>query len=868
MLNQPRLLGINTSSQTQKLQKMNTKSLKYILEWLLFCGALSSFAQTPFQRTGQVFQILADNNELQEFSVLPSANNTSGITLGPLPPGGFDAMGYRRTDNLLYGIGSANNHVYKVGQNADFQDLGAAGLFNTLFYLAGDVSADGRYLYSIGSNAAGTDVHLAKTDLESAALTTQFFTIAGSWHLSDIAYDPNSDILYGFDQLQLRMVTINPNSGAITPLQNISPGNSIQGLYFDAFGDLYGIGSTLSGIVGGYFRVDKSTGADTRLATGGLLVISDAASGPVSVELKSELNPGATLPCSDVLYKYTLVNSSETTFSGLEFLQRLPPGFQLKEVVQNSFGATVDTNSVAGHIRIQPFSLPPGLRVLLLKLSVGDVPKGKHNTQAVIKNLPALYGGVCRSNFEIEPGFEDTTTLVVNRFDEDSLFLRWLICQGSTLVLETTGYGNEVVWNTGSTATAIQVTQGGLYRFVAGNTCEQIVVSNDVTSTTCPFTIAMTHDFLPDSSFACNDLVFRFVIRNDSGEPRYNVAVNNVLPAGFSFVSVQDNPFGGASQVGLPSNEFSIQGMTLKVGIDTLKIRVHVGDVPPGTYKNRAILAGLPPVLGPIRLSDDPNTTLTDSSSLYIKGTFFDTLYLDAKVCEGQPLTLDGSPYGKSFQWDAGDQTPWFTVYQPGTYHVKLLDGCKPAHIFWSVTPGAGVEIGSAGPFLIHQGESVSLAPSVTNQGDSLQWLWSDPLQHTLSCLTCPAPFAMPLETAVYGLKVANEHCFDTAFFLVTVDEARRIYAPTAFSPNGDGENDTFYLQSPDDGQIMVLNIYDRWGNLVFSTDHGSLRGIDASWDGKFLDTPVSPGVYWWMANITFIDGAQHIFSGDVTVVR
>ncbi len=851
---------------------MKSKTSFQGVAWLFCLGSLAFlppvFGQTPFLRTGQVFQIRQNTNELEVFTVQPSYNSISYSTLGQLPPGGFDALGFRRSDNLLYGIAIANNHLFKVGQNADFLDLGIIGLQNNLYYLAGDITPDGRYLFSVGSDATGTDIHLAKTDLETAGFPTQIIPLSGTAHLADIAFDPSNGRLFGFDQGNARVVTINPDNGFAYALQNLEPENTIYGLYFDAFGDMYGVGHSLFGVVDALFKVNKTTGKETRLTTGALSTIADIASCPFSVELKSETDPGVNLPCTAITYTFSLANGSGETITGLEFLQSIPPGFHFSGVLQNTFGVLVDTMSVPGSLRMQNLTLTSGIRYLTVKLAVGDVPSGKYFTQAVVKNLPPQYGLTCLSDYTKQPGFEDSTVFLVNRFEADSLDFFWLICQGERLVLETTAYGDNIVWNNGAFDQNREVSQGGFYSFVAGSTCEEIVVNHEVTSTACPFTIEVMHLFRPDTSFACSDVLFRFILSNDSGEPRLNLSFADTLPVGFSFVDVVKNPFGGVLKPNLAGNIFCLQDMTLKEGVDTLDIRVHVGDVPPGRYKNRAVLMGLPTLMGPIRLSDNPLTSAIDSSVIQILGTLSDSLVLEETICANAEITLDAKDLGQSFRWENGSTAPRLVIQAPGTYQLTVFDGCEPVQVFWNVTPGLAINIAPIGPFQIHQGESAHWLTQVNNQGDSLDIRWTDPLVNSLSCLTCLDLQAMPLHSTVYGLRVANEVCFDTTDVIVEVDETRRIFAPNIFSPNDDGKNDTFFLQSPDFGQVRVLNIHDRWGNLVFQSRNTMIQDDANAWDGWHQNQPAPAGVYVWWASLEFVDGQRQIFTGDVTIVR
>ncbi len=65
-----------------------------------------------------------------------------------------------------------------------------------------------------------------------------------------------------------------------------------------------------------------------------------------------------------------------------------------------------------------------------------------------------------------------------------------------------------------------------------------------------------------------------------------------------------------------------------------------------------------------------------------------------------------------------------------------------------------------------------------------------------------------------------------------------RIYMPTAFSPNGDGLNDTFGPVGEGIEQMKLI-IYNRWGEVVFSS-----QDVASKWDGLHQGKPVPFGSY------------------------
>jgi gliding motility-associated-like protein len=482
--------------------------------------------------------------------------------------------------------------------------------------------------------------------------------------------------------------------------------------------------------------------------------------------------------------------------------------------------------------------------------------------------LPALYGLESRSDDPATAGFEDSTRLAVNRFDEGSLFYHWFLCHGETLLLDASQFGANLQWSTGATTPALPVTQGGGYNLQAGTACESVVVSHDVTSASCPFTVEVWHEFLPDTLFPCSELIFRFVIDNDSGEPRVGVALSDTLPAGFTALEMVRNPFGGQLSAALPTDRFVLENMTLPAGRDTLDLRVEVGDLPPGAYRSRARLYNLPVVMGPLRWSDDPATAATDSSAVVLRGSQVDSTFFQRAVCPGGEIVLDARALGENLRWDDGSTDPVRRVSQPGDYRLTVLDGCHPTDVWWEVAPGPAIAVSPSGPYFIHQGETVRLEPALLNAGDLLNLVWTDPEGQSLSCADCPDPLAGPLYDARYELRASNEVCSDSAAIEVFVDRSRRIYAPNAFSPNGDGLHEWFYLQSPDFGVIRSLAVAGRWGEVIFHSRSSQLNVESTGWDGRRQGRELPSGVYVWWAEVEFIDGEREVFKGDVTVVR
>lgn len=115
-------------------------------------------------------------------------------------------------------------------------------------------------------------------------------------------------------------------------------------------------------------------------------------------------------------------------------------------------------------------------------------------------------------------------------------------------------------------------------------------------------------------------------------------------------------------------------------------------------------------------------------------------------------------------------------------------------------------------------------------------------------------------------LVVWNElGCADTLLRYIPVEDAFLIHAPNSFTPNGDDLNETFQVLGNDlSRDEFNLDIFDRWGHVVFSTTSPEL-----GWDGKVNGTAAEVGVYVWRLKARSLQTLEkHILYGHVSLLR
>lgn len=213
---------------------------------------------------------------------------------------------------------------------------------------------------------------------------------------------------------------------------------------------------------------------------------------------------------------------------------------------------------------------------------------------------------------------------------------------------------------------------------------------------------------------------------------------------------------------------------------------------------------------------------------------------------------------------------PQFSGLTPGFYTLVLSDalGCTATAIA-AIEPPFLPKIFFTSIAPVNLGDSIRLEPTLNiSVGQVADWQWTP--ADGLSCDDCPSPWASPLQTTRYRLRILDlDGCPAEAHITVPITRRRWVYAPNVFSPNGDGQNDRFTLYGNRAViSIRLLQVFDRWGNLVFSGQDLKPNDEGAGWDGSFRGQAVSPGVYVWQAVVAFLDGVEEVFAGDITVVR
>ncbi len=243
----------------------------------------------------------------------------------------------------------------------------------------------------------------------------------------------------------------------------------------------------------------------------------------------------------------------------------------------------------------------------------------------------------------------------------------------------------------------------------------------------------------------------------------------------------------------------------------------------------------------------------------------------DSEDGEIEIMLVEGGAAPYSFQLNDGARTeaPLFTNLVAGDFLVNAQDanGCQYSQeVTLSEAAALAYELTGlpAGP--IDMGDTVFL--EATAIAENLTFLWSG--DGLFSCRDCPVTSWVPLVEGNLQLSVESTlGCSQQLDTLIELRDRFRIYIPTAFSPNGDGNNDTF---SPGLGsnvaQVLTWEIYDRWGGRLFAAVNQLPDDPSLAWDGSWRGQALDTGYYLYRAEIQFNNGRSKTFAGEVYLMR
>jgi gliding motility-associated-like protein len=271
-----------------------------------------------------------------------------------------------------------------------------------------------------------------------------------------------------------------------------------------------------------------------------------------------------------------------------------------------------------------------------------------------------------------------------------------------------------------------------------------------------------------------------------------------------------------------------------------------------------------------VTITDANNCRLIETQTVDILTTLSINSEIENASCppvaDGKiKIIVSGGTAQYNFTWSNGFNSSDNIDLSPGNYSVTAIDAnnCTISgnySVIYEYT--LGVNVNATPPDTIIRGESVQLDATSNNSPVTFEWIPAD----GLNCWNCASPVATPEKTKTYIVTaLSSTGCLAYDTITIYVIERENIYAPSGFSPNGDGFNDYFTLNGvPEDVETFYVVVFDRWGEKVFESEDPNFY-----WDGIFKGKPLNPAVFVYHMKYK-IKNIPKLYErkGSVTLIR
>jgi len=215
-------------------------------------------------------------------------------------------------------------------------------------------------------------------------------------------------------------------------------------------------------------------------------------------------------------------------------------------------------------------------------------------------------------------------------------------------------------------------------------------------------------------------------------------------------------------------------------------------------------------------------------------------------LSNGSLFTIVSGGFGAyTYDWSPGGSTSaTLTGLSAGTYSVLITDaqGCS-VNVLAALTNKYNINFNVCCDTTVSSGQPVNLEVTPATKGNT--YIWTPPTD--LSCTNCPDPTATASVTTIYSVLVTDTNgCSARDTVTVTIGiPCTDFQVPTVFTPNDDGINDDFTINSVSTVSFSIT-IFDRWGKEVFTSTDASV-----SWNGRNKKTNnlVPDGTYYYIIN-------------------
>lgn len=237
-------------------------------------------------------------------------------------------------------------------------------------------------------------------------------------------------------------------------------------------------------------------------------------------------------------------------------------------------------------------------------------------------------------------------------------------------------------------------------------------------------------------------------------------------------------------------------------------------------------------------------------------------------------LTVNNAAPAYSYIWSTGDTSASLMAVAAGTYDVTVTDASNctistSATVNTPIVPTVSAYIGQVGVVndSIELGDEITLNAGNDQTADGVTYNWTaNPTDVSFTAAASPITNATAESLGDYSFTViatSPDACTDTSTVTIYVNELIDPAVPSAFTPNGDGVNETFYVISLPVDYLVEFKIFNRWGEVIYDD---AAVGV---WDGSFNGADQPSDAYIYLISYQRPQDAEPVvLRGQVTLLR
>lgn len=246
----------------------------------------------------------------------------------------------------------------------------------------------------------------------------------------------------------------------------------------------------------------------------------------------------------------------------------------------------------------------------------------------------------------------------------------------------------------------------------------------------------------------------------------------------------------------------------------------------------------------------------------------------NAEMCNGKNIQLHASGATR-YQWIPAEGLSRSDVADPianpavtTTYVVVGFgrDACFTDTARAVVTVRPSPQINAGPDMVVPVGSEIRIPTQGSPDITRVQWQPAT----GLSCTDCLQPLVTPKTAVTYLVTASNQYgCVSKDDITIKlVCQSGVTFLPNTFTPNGDGQNDVFYIRGRGIRLVKVFRIFNRWGQVMFERGNYNIEDMSMGWDGKINGQVVNPEVFIYYAELVCDTGEIFVLKGNVTVLK